>query len=103
MPLTNWVISCIDRYSVFWYAGRIKNMDATDKNIQAYEKIKNNLEAGHMSEWALIHGEKLILIEDSFEKTAEQAVKKFGAGPYLIRQIGAPPVTLPASVVYNII
>jgi hypothetical protein len=28
-------------------------------------------------------------------------VGKFGAGPYLIRQIGAPPVTLPASVMYH--
>jgi hypothetical protein len=29
-------------------------------------------------------------------------VQKFGSGPYLIRQVGASPIVLPASVMYNI-
>lgn len=77
-------------------------MDITEMNLGAYEKLKQKLESEHMGKWALISNGELILTEDTFEKVAEKAVEKFGSGPYLIKQIGAPPVTLPASVVYNI-
>lgn len=77
-------------------------MDDTQKNIEAYEKIKQDLENEHMGEWILIYKTKLISVHDSFEEAAEEAVKKFGEGPYLIRQVGAPPVTLPASVMFRI-
>ena len=58
------------------------------QNITAYKKIQPNLESEHMSKWVLIYDKKLISIYDTFEKTAEDAVKKFGSGPYLIRQVG---------------
>ena len=41
-----------------------------------------------------------VKVFDDFEATAEEAVRRFGRGPYLIRQVAAPPVTLPASVMY---
>jgi len=72
-----------------------------DANIEAYEAQREKLEAEHMAKWALVYDRKLVDVFDSFEAAAEFAVKKFGRGPYLIRQIGAPPVTLPASVMYN--
>jgi hypothetical protein len=75
-------------------------MDKTDENIAAYEKLKPELEAEHMGKWVLIYDTKLVSIFDTFESAAEEAVRKFGTGPYLIRQVGAPPVTLPASVMY---
>lgn len=77
-------------------------MDETKKNISAYEKLQQNLEVEHMGKWIVIHNAKLISVYESFESAAEEAVKKFGAGPYLIRQVGAPSVTLPASVMYRI-
>jgi hypothetical protein len=71
-------------------------------DIAAYTKMQDELEAKHMGKWVLFHDETFVAIYDSFEKAAEDAVLRFGRGPYLIRQVGAPPMTLPASVMYNI-
>jgi len=71
-----------------------------NEEIAAYESLRQKLEAEHMGKWALIQNRELVSVLDSFEAVAEEAVKKFGRGPYLIRQIGAPPMTLPASVMY---
>lgn len=72
------------------------------KEIKTYEKMQQELEAKHTGKWVLIYNEKLINIHDSFEATAEEAVRRFGSGPYLIRQIGVPPMVLPASVMYRV-
>jgi hypothetical protein len=72
-------------------------------DIAAYEAMQNELETDHQSQWVLFHDRQLISIHDSFEQAAEEAIQKFGRGPYLIRQIGAPPMVLPASVIYNLI
>ena len=76
-------------------------MAKIDEEIQAYEAMKEKLEAEHMGKWILLRDAQLVGVYDSFEAAAEVAVQKFGRGPYLIRQVGAPPVTLPASVMYS--
>jgi hypothetical protein len=76
-------------------------MSDLNKDIAFFMTIKDDLESKHMGKWVLISDQKLIAVEDSFESTASEAVKRFGIGPYLIRQIGAPPMTLPASVIYS--
>jgi hypothetical protein len=76
-------------------------MDEIDKNIAAYEKAQGELEKADTGKWVLFHRSKQVGIYGSFEDAAEEAVKKFGAGPYLIRQVGAPSLTLPVSVVRN--
>jgi hypothetical protein len=78
-------------------------MAQLDTEIAAYDAKRQELEASHMGKWVVIHDRELIGIYDSFETAAENAVQKFGRGPYLIRQVGAPPVTLPASVMYNVV
>jgi hypothetical protein len=70
--------------------------------IAAFERMREDLEAQSMGKWALVHDEKLFDLYESFELAAESAVHNFGAGPYLIRQIGAPPLALPASLVYQL-
>ena len=72
-----------------------------DREIAAYETMRADLENRHMGEWVLVHDEKLFGIYPSFDDAAQVAVKEFGRGPYLIRQIGAAPVTMPASVMYQ--
>jgi hypothetical protein len=69
--------------------------------IAAYEQRKQELEDKHMGKWVLFFNGELISIYDSFESAANDAVTRFGRGPYLIRQIGAPTVTLPASVMFR--
>jgi hypothetical protein len=75
-------------------------MSDLDAEIAAYRKLQPNLEAEHMGKWVLVHDGALIDLYNSLEAAAEDAVKRFGRGPYLIRQVGAPPVALPASVMY---
>jgi hypothetical protein len=65
-----------------------------------YSRLQPDLESKYMSKWVLIHDQKLVGVYDSFESAAEDAVQRFGRGPYLLRQVGAPPITLPASVVF---
>ena len=76
-------------------------MATLKKEIAAYETMRSDLETERLGEWVVVHDEKLVGTYESFEAAAEDAVLKFGRGPYLIRQIGAPPLTLPASVLYR--
>lgn len=70
-------------------------------DIAAYEAMRSDLEASNLGNWALFHARQLQGVYRTFEEAAQEAVRQFGRGPYLIRQIGAPSVTLPASVVYG--
>jgi hypothetical protein len=76
-------------------------MPELDVEISAYETMRERLEAENMGKWVLMHGSELVGVYASFDAAAEEAVKRFGSGPYLIRQVGAPPITLPASVMYQ--
>lgn len=70
-------------------------------DIAAYEKLRPSLELEHIGKWVLIYDGKLVALYGSFDDAAKTAVSRFGRGPYLIRQIGAPDITLPASVMYR--
>ena len=76
-------------------------MSALTKEIAAYERMRNELETDHLGKWALVHDEALVAVYTTFEEVAAEAVRQFGRGPYLIREIGAAPMTLPASVLYR--
>lgn len=76
-------------------------MAEIDREIEAYEAMREKLEAEHMGKWVLLRDRELIGVFDTFEAAAEEAVKRFLSGPYLIRQVGAPPIALPASVMYQ--
>jgi hypothetical protein len=69
--------------------------------IAAYDGMRSDLEMKYLGRWALVHDKQLVGAFESFEQAAEAAVSKFGRGPYLIRQIGASAMTLPASVMYQ--
>ena len=76
-------------------------MTALSDEIATYERMRNELETDHFGKWALVHHETLVGTYDSFELAADDAVQRFGEGPYLIRQIGVPASALPASVLYR--
>lgn len=72
------------------------------KDIAAYESMQTELEARRFGKWVVLHDEKFVGAYDAFEEAAEEAVKRFGRGPYMIRRVGAPPPTLPASILYRL-
>ena len=76
-------------------------MTVLSDEISAYERMKNNLETDHFGKWALVHQGELIGTYGSFALAADDAVQRFGEGPYLIRQIGVPAPSLPVSVLYR--
>ena len=79
-----------------------KNVMLLTNEIEAYETFRSELEMDHFGEWVVFHDEKLIGKYPSFEAAAVDAIQRFGRGPYLIRQIGQAPLTLPASVSYGV-
>jgi hypothetical protein len=71
-----------------------------DDEIAAYVSMKADLEAKHFGKWIVMFEGKIRGVYDSFDDAATDAVKKYGRGPYLIRQVGEQPTALPASVAY---
>lgn len=77
-------------------------MALLSKEIAAYEKMRDALETDHFGKWVVVCNEELQGVFPTSEEAALNAVKQFGRGPYLIRHVGEPPKTLPASVLYRV-
>jgi len=69
--------------------------------IAAFETMQAQLEAEHLGKWVVIYDRRLIGLFGSFDSAADEAIARFGSGPFLIRQLGATPVSLPASLAYT--
>ncbi len=76
-------------------------MAKLSEEIAAYERRRGELEMDYLGKWVVFHDEELVGTYETFEAAAEAAVERFGRGPYLIRQVGAPPIQLPASILYR--
>jgi hypothetical protein len=72
------------------------------EEIAAFDRMRSELEREHDRKWVLFHGGELIDAYPDFESAAVAAVDRFDAGPYLIRQVGAPSVVqLPGGMVFT--
>ncbi len=71
------------------------------EDIAAYEEQRDLLELEKLGKWVVFHERELAGAYDDFQLAAAEAVSRFGRGPYLIRQVGAPPMQLSASVLYG--
>ena len=63
-----------------------------DKNIAAYEKMRDYLETEHFHKWVVFYDKEFIGSYDDFQDAGYDAMKRFGRGPYLIRQVGVKKV-----------
>jgi hypothetical protein len=72
-----------------------------DAEIAAYQKQATELEASHFGKWVIFKETTLIATHETFEGAAKDAVQRFGRGPFLIRQVGAPPIVMPAIAAYH--
>lgn len=59
-------------------------------NIAAYDAQRARLETEHLGKWVLFYDRELVGTYDDFQDVANEAVTRFGRGPYLIRAVGAP-------------
>jgi hypothetical protein len=76
-------------------------MSVLTDDIAAFDRMREELEAGHQDEWVIFHAGKFVDAFPDFESAATFAVDRFGAGPYLIRQVGARPIQLPGGMVFT--
>ena len=76
-------------------------MAIIEKEIIAYDLMRDELEAKHHGEWVLVHDQKLIGLYKTFQEAANIATGRFGRGPYLIKKIGEGPLKLPSSVLFR--
>lgn len=73
-----------------------------DEEIKFFDSIKSQLLEHHLGKFIIISNGKLAGSYDTFDAAAKEAIKQFGKGPYLIRQVGQEPLRhLPASVAYR--
>ena len=72
------------------------NQSFLQREIAAYERNCAMLETEYSGRWIVVHDEEIVGTYESFEDAAHDAACQFGRGPYLIRQAGAAPMTLPA-------
>jgi len=69
--------------------------------IEAFESRRAELEQRYLWKFVVFKGREFIGAWDTLDAAAAAAVARFGRGPYLIRQVGVPPPTLPASVFFR--
>lgn len=70
-------------------------------DIAAFESRADELAKAYSGKFVVFQGGNFIGAFDTFENAAATAVKNFGRGPYLIRQVGAQQSSFPASVLYR--
>ena len=73
-------------------------MSVLETEIAKFEAMKAELESLYLGKFVVIKGDELVGTWDTMDAAATVAVQKFGKGPFLIRQVGAPNLTIPASV-----
>ncbi len=76
-------------------------MGGLQREIAAYDRMRDYLETDHFGEWVVVHDEQLVGTYETFEAAAEEARQRLSRGPCLIRRAGAPPLTLPPYVLYR--
>ena len=72
-------------------------MTTLEQEIDAYEAMRADLEEKYFDKWIIVRNTKVAGAFDSSEECIQFAVEHFGRGPYLVRQVGEPPMRLPAS------
>ena len=71
------------------------------ENIAAYAKAQNALETNHWGEYAVFYDGDMQGTFQEFHEAMAFAAERWGRGPYLIRQVGRPPLVMPASVQFR--
>jgi hypothetical protein len=76
-------------------------MAVLQEDIAAFDRMRDDLEARYPEQWVVFHGGGFIDTYPDFEAAATAALDRFDAGPYLIRQVGAPPVQLFGGMIFT--
>jgi hypothetical protein len=72
-----------------------------ERELATLAREAEHLEREHRGKFVLIRGDEIIDTFDTFDAAAEEGLRRFGQGPYLIRQIGAESMSLPPALAYG--
>ncbi len=67
-------------------------MSTLKENIAAYEAMQDDLELDYFGKWVVFYDEALAGSYETSEDAVNDAMTRFGRGPYLIKQVGEPPL-----------
>ena len=73
-----------------------------EENVAVYEKVHKQLERDHMGKWVVIYDEEIVGLYSDFQEAAQDAVIRFGSGPYHIKQIGEPPLQISPTLMFGL-
>ena len=77
-------------------------MTVLSNDIAAFERMCADLQNAHGKAWVVFHNGECRGVFPDFEAAATFAVDRFGSGPCLIRQLGAPAaVQLPGGMIFT--
>jgi hypothetical protein len=76
-------------------------MGKLDAEMSRYDEMKPEMEAHYRGKWVVFRAREFVGAYDTLDNAASEAIRLYGRGPYLIRQVGRPPVPLPASVMFK--
>ncbi|GAA0627873.1 hypothetical protein GCM10009422_26160 [Brevundimonas kwangchunensis] len=66
-------------------------MNGLNADIASFERMRTELEERHLLEWVVFHHGQFVNVYPDFDAAASDAIDRFDTGPFLIRQVGAPP------------
>ena len=79
-----------------------KSPSSLNDNIKAFINMSEELNQHYAGKFVIIYDGNFVASYDSFDNAARAAIERYGKGPYLIRQIGAPTeMPMPASIAYR--
>ena len=72
------------------------------RNMRAFEAMSEELNSEYAHEHVIFYDGEFVGTYPSFHEAAEAAVKQFGTGPYLIREVGdRRTIPMPVSVAHR--
>ena len=71
------------------------------ENIEAYNEVRDRLETSKWGRYVVFYDGELRGDFADFPEAIHFACQRWGRGPYLVREVGRPPFTLPASIQYR--
>jgi hypothetical protein len=74
-----------------------------DREIAVYDRERERLEREHRGKFVLVRGDEIVGTFDTFQAAADEAVRRFGRGPYLIRHVSDEKLGISPAVLYGLI
>lgn len=77
-------------------------MSVLSADIASFESMRSKLEAEHFKAWVVFQAGRFVGAYADYEAAATDAVDRFDAGPFLIRQVGGPSqIQLPGGMIFT--